>query len=70
MSEIRQPKNKRRIWLGTYETAQLTARAHDVVVLSLKGSSALLEFVEMVNCLPRPSSLDPRDIQSAAARAS
>ncbi|GLJ43447.1 hypothetical protein SUGI_0903200 [Cryptomeria japonica] len=69
VSEIRQPKNKRRIWLGTYETAQMAARAHDVAAFSLKGTSALLNFPEMVNSLPRPSSLDPRDIQSAAAEA-
>uniref|UniRef100_A0A0D6R4W1 AP2/ERF domain-containing protein n=1 Tax=Araucaria cunninghamii TaxID=56994 RepID=A0A0D6R4W1_ARACU len=69
VSEIRQPKNKRRIWLGTYETAQMAARAHDVAALTLKGNSALLNFPELVNKLPRPCSTDPRDIQSAAAEA-
>ncbi|XP_057848567.1 dehydration-responsive element-binding protein 3 [Cryptomeria japonica] len=69
VSEIRQPKNKRRIWLGTFDTPQKAARAHDVAALSLKGPNALLNFPELADTFPRPSSLDPRDIQLAAAEA-
>ncbi|GLJ43439.1 hypothetical protein SUGI_0902940 [Cryptomeria japonica] len=69
VSEIRLPKNKRRIWLGTFDTPQMAARAHDVAAFSLKGANASLNFPELVGTFPRPSSLDPRDIQSAAAQA-
>jgi len=69
VSEIREPRKKKRIWLGSYDTPQMAARAHDVAALCLKGKAACLNFPDLVNTFPRPSSLDPSDIQSAAAEA-
>ncbi|GLJ43448.1 hypothetical protein SUGI_0903270 [Cryptomeria japonica] len=51
------------------ELSAKAARAHDVAALSLKGPNALLNFPELADTFPRPSSLDPRDIQLAAAEA-
>ncbi|KAL5554878.1 hypothetical protein UlMin_037114 [Ulmus minor] len=67
--EVREPNKKTRIWLGTYPTADMAARAHDVAALAFRGKSACLNFADSAWRLPVPASNDAKDIQAAAAQA-
>ncbi|GFZ07037.1 C-repeat/DRE binding factor 1 [Actinidia rufa] len=65
--EVREPHKKTRIWLGTYPTAEMAARVHDVVALAFKGRSVCLNFVDLVWRLPVRASTDANDIRRAEA---
>lgn len=67
--ELREPRHQKRIWLGTYPTPDMAARAHDLAALALKGSSACLNFADSVWRLPVPSSTDAKELRKAATAA-
>lgn len=67
--EVREPNKKSRIWLGTFPTVEMAARAHDVAALALRGRSACLNFADSAWRLRIPESTCPKEIQKAAAEA-
>lgn len=67
--ELREPSKQKRIWLGTYPTPEMAARAHDVAAIALRGQNACLNFADSVWRLPAPASTDPKDIRKAAMQA-
>ncbi|XP_062198112.1 ethylene-responsive transcription factor ERF022-like [Phragmites australis] len=69
VSEIREPGKKTRIWLGSFESPEMAAVAHDVAALRLRGCEARLNFPGLVHRFRHPATAEPEDVRAAALEA-
>ncbi|CAM6014214.1 unnamed protein product [Sphagnum balticum] len=69
VTEIRRPKTKSRIWLGSFASPEMAALAYDTAALALRGPAAVLNFPKLASSIPRPLDLSDKSIQAAASDA-
>ncbi|GJM99291.1 hypothetical protein PR202_ga16380 [Eleusine coracana subsp. coracana] len=73
--EVRVPGRRGcRLWLGTFDTAEAAARAHDAAMISVAGAGACLNFADsawlLPPLMPAPTVMSgAREVRVAVARA-
>ncbi|KAI5069626.1 hypothetical protein GOP47_0015927 [Adiantum capillus-veneris] len=70
VAEIREPRKRSRIWLGSYFSAEAAARAFDVAAYCLRGPSARMNLPDSLpTAVKNFPSLSPKSVQKVALAA-
>ncbi|MCO5607659.1 hypothetical protein L7F22_061857 [Adiantum nelumboides] len=70
VAEIREPRKRSRIWLGSYFSAEAAARAFDVATYCLRGPTARMNLPDSVpSAVKNLPSLSPKSVQKVALAA-
>ncbi|MCO5607794.1 hypothetical protein L7F22_061995 [Adiantum nelumboides] len=70
VAEIREPRKRSRIWLGSYFSAEAAARAFDVAAYCLRGPTARMNLPDSVpSAVKNLPSLSPKSVQKVALAA-
>ncbi|CAL9767908.1 unnamed protein product [Musa acuminata subsp. burmannicoides] len=68
VAEVRFPNSRQRLWLGSYPTPEMAARAYDAAVYCLRGPGAAFNFPSHPPSIPSADKLSRYEIREAAER--